>query len=208
MLSLLKFLKFYLEQNIVFKQTTHKNVVVENIALQNTSTDAYNEEGIFITLINTEEEPTLRNNNEFVYKQSAPDKVFYKEQPIYLNLYVLVSSCYNTYTNGILYLERILLSFQKHFWFQAADYPAFIQDPDTLQFTEFKLELYSVPFEQLNHIWSISGSKLAPSALYKVRVVMVDQNTTIEGPMIEEIFLRKDSTDVNEGIKVKPDTVS
>jgi hypothetical protein len=203
MLSLLKFLKFYLEQTVVFKQTTHKNVMVENIALQNTSTDAYNDEGIFITLINTEEEPTLRNNNEFVYRQSAPDKVFYKEQPIYLNLYVLIASCYNTYTNGILYLERILLAFQKQFSFKAADFPGFIQDADALQFTEFKLELYSVPFEQLNHIWSFSGSKIAPAVLYKIRVVMVDQNTSIEGPMIEEIFLRKDSTDTNEGFKIK-----
>jgi hypothetical protein len=52
------------------------------------------------------------------------------------------------------------------------------------------VDLYSLNFEQVNHLWSTLGGKYLPSVLYKVRQVTVDEDiTTSEGGFIKQIQL-------------------
>jgi hypothetical protein len=51
------------------------------------------------------------------------------------------------------------------------------------------LELQQLNFEQLNHIWSISGGSQFPSLLYKVRLVKIQPQDETEGPEIDTIQL-------------------
>jgi len=51
------------------------------------------------------------------------------------------------------------------------------------------LDLQQVSFEQMNHIWSISGGSQFPSLLYKVRLVKIQPQDEVEGPEIDTIQL-------------------
>lgn len=51
------------------------------------------------------------------------------------------------------------------------------------------LDLQHLSFEQMNHIWSISGGAQFPSLLYKVRLVKIQPEDEVEGPEIDSIQL-------------------
>ena len=52
------------------------------------------------------------------------------------------------------------------------------------------LDLHSMGFEQVNHLWSILGGKYMPSVLYKIRQVTIDEDAVIAGGgIITEIDL-------------------
>jgi hypothetical protein len=55
--------------------------------------------------------------------------------------------------------------------------------------TELRLhpELYTLTFEQINHLWGSLGGKQSPFVMYKVRLVKVQSLVTSEGPLIETI---------------------
>jgi hypothetical protein len=54
------------------------------------------------------------------------------------------------------------------------------------------VDLYTMNFEQVNHLWSTLGGKYLPSALYKVRQVTLNENvTTSESSFIKEIQLNE-----------------
>ena len=50
--------------------------------------------------------------------------------------------------------------------------------------------MYTLNFEQINHLWSILGAKYLPSVLYKVRQLTIEEDTAdyING-FIKEIQL-------------------
>jgi len=60
-------------------------------------------------------------------------------------------------------------------------------EEDSLDALRFKrnfkmnLDLHSMTFEQLNHLWGTLGGKQVPSALYKARVVEIDKSMVKEG---------------------------
>ena len=50
------------------------------------------------------------------------------------------------------------------------------------------MELYTLTFEQINHLWGSLGGRQIPFAMYKLRLVAVTDNAVIrEVPLIEEI---------------------
>ena len=61
-------------------------------------------------------------------------------------------------------------------------------NPDTYEDIQLHLEMFSLSFEQLNHLWGSLGGKQWPSVLYKVRLVKITENRiTAQGPLIEEV---------------------
>jgi hypothetical protein len=50
--------------------------------------------------------------------------------------------------------------------------------------------LYNINFEQINHLWSTLGGKYLPSVLYKMQLVIIDEDAVkAEGGLITEIDL-------------------
>jgi len=57
------------------------------------------------------------------------------------------------------------------------------------------MELYTLTFEQINHLWGSLGGRQAPFAMYKARLIMVrERNIIREVPLIEEV--RADSSPI------------
>jgi len=54
---------------------------------------------------------------------------------------------------------------------------------------QINVDLFTLNFEQINHIWSTLGGKYLPSVMYKVRQLAVeDENAEeVEGRLIESI---------------------
>lgn len=141
-------------------------------------------EGLFYSIINIEEEATLKNRPNF-FKEGGQLKRI--QPPVVLNLYVLFAFRLSDYNASILKLSELIGFFQTNRWFDFGDLTETQQlDPpiDRLVF-----ELYNTNFEQLNHIWSVLGGNHYPSALYKIRVVKLQRNETEDAPEIKSIKL-------------------
>ncbi len=52
---------------------------------------------------------------------------------------------------------------------------------------KLNIELYTLTFEQINHLWGSLGGKQVPFAMYKVRLVRIQENTRQDAPLIETI---------------------
>lgn len=143
-----------------------------------------NKEGLFLSLVNLEEEATMKNKPNYVRVNNQLRRM---EPPMVLNLYVLFAFKLSTYTKSITKLSDLISFFQTHKWFtfnDISDVQNFDPPIDRLIF-----EMYNMNFEQLNHIWSVLGGNHYPSVLYKIRVVKVQRNEHTEASEINTISL-------------------
>lgn len=105
------------------------------------------------------------------------------EPELKINLHVLFSAHFKLYDQALKYLSFVLQFFQAHPVFTSEEFPALDS-----RLGKLVVELQSLNFEQLNQIWAFIGGKQLPSVLYKVRLVIVqDQGETGIHPAITAI---------------------
>lgn len=139
-------------------------------------------DGAYLTLVNVEENRVTRSHESAVRSGTS---VTYKNPEIYLNLYLLFSVNLG-YTEALKRLSLIIQFFQHQNVFTPLSHPALA---DT-SIEKLMVDLHSLSFEQLNHLWSILGGKYLPSVMYKVRQITIDEKaTTGGGGLIKEIVL-------------------
>lgn len=59
---------------------------------------------------------------------------------------------------------------------------------------KLNVELYTLTFEQINHLWGSLGGKQVPFAMYKIRLVSIKENSGEIAPLIEEIVNNQNVT--------------
>ena len=172
--STLIFIRDILNSSI--QETIHSRVELGNIALVDafqevSSLDLTNK--IVVSLINIEEEKTLKNAHSFqtTTQPNGEVTVSKRRPPIYLNLYVLFAANDAKYENALHYLSRIIGFFQKQNVFEAQAYPQL----SDARVERLVFDLYSLRFEELNQVWSVLGGKYIPSVLYRVRLVAIQE---------------------------------
>lgn len=154
-------------------------VVLENIAkLDEPGFNAITDK-VVLSLINMEEEATLRNKKTAFIKN---DETVYRNQPIHLNLYLLFSVNRTGYDKSLDALSGIIEFFQSKKIFTQANTVLNPAIPALADVNEFKLtiDLYTPTFEQQNYIWGTLGGKSLPSAMYKVTLVIIDSDRTLQ----------------------------
>jgi len=176
----------YLNNDI---QDGEVEVVLGNIALFETENANAINERIVITLVNIEEESTLKNSRNVHY--GLDGGVRYTAQPIFLNLYLLFSCNYNSYSTALQRLSNIIRFFQQRRKFDIKSASG-EQNENTFQEQEkeFKLifELYTLTFEQINHLWGALGGRQLPSVMFKARLVKIEDSSIFkQGPPIQEV---------------------
>lgn len=169
----------------VMAATPDPRIIVGNIArAQDSATPApgsIEDKGV-LTLVNIEEDRTVRRQ-ETVVKTATTART--KNPPILLNLYVLFSVNRSLYPDGLALLGHMVQFFQHQNHFTPLTHPGL--DPRIEKLT---VELYTMTFEQVNHLWSVLGGKYLPSALYKVRQLTLDEGVFFgESGLIREIRL-------------------
>ncbi|WP_162054740.1 DUF4255 domain-containing protein [Pontibacter pamirensis] len=162
-------------------------VVLGNIALNEAADQDALHEKIVLTLVNIEEEATLKNNR---YYHPLPTTTQYLHSPVFLNLYLLFSANYlKSYDKALTRLSAVIRFFQSRKTFEIGNGTSLppTPAPDELELS-LTMDLYTMSFEQINHLWGTLGGKQMPFVMYKGRLVMLqDQKIFRETPLIEEI---------------------
>lgn len=131
-----------------------------------------------VTMVNYDEEGTMRN----IPNQRIVGGKMHTQQPtVSLNLFLLFSSTKTDYIEGLKDISKIIEYFQSHRVFTQSNtiFPREESDFDSITDFKFHIDLHSISFEDLNYIWGSLGGKQYPSALYKLRVVHIDKDNTI-----------------------------
>lgn len=181
------------------------DVVLENIALLETPNDTNLKDKVVISMVNVEEESTLKNLSNKVRLNGGVSLVM---PPVYLNLYLLFCANYvggnpprNSYTLALTRLSTVIQFFQNKRTFTLADSPNAtlgqsvekLNDPD-LSSLRVTMELYTLTFEQINHLWGSLGGKQLPFVMYKARLVQIQDKLQKEVPIVEEVNNNSSST--------------
>ena len=154
-----------------------KIVVLENIALWESGSDkaANLEDKVVLTLLKLEEEPTLKNNPSY---KVVNGKTEYKNPPVNVNIYLLISANLNTYDKSLRSISRVIQFFQGKKIFTSTNtvYNRTNVSMDVLDYFKFIVELYSPGFEELNHVWGTFGGRQLPSVIYKIQLAEIKQD--------------------------------
>ena len=128
-----------------------------------------------ISIVNIEEEATLKNRPNYI--KGANNSIQYQTPPIPLNLYVLFASTLNDYEEALKAVSGVIGHFQVNKYFNSG-LPAGVD--------QMSLDLHTLSFEQSNHIWGVMGGKYFPSVIYKLRVIEIQKDIAVAGPVISE----------------------
>lgn len=136
---------------------------------------------IGVSLIHIEEDRVM--------KSQLPEAVLTRgrqvilEPALKLNLHILFAAKFQKYDEGLRALSLVLMYFQSHLTFTPDTYSGL--DPRIERLT---VELQPLSYDQLNQIWTFVGAKQLPSAVYKVRMVALqDLEPTAVVPPVSEI---------------------
>lgn len=173
-------------------------IVLGNVAQldrQDVATELDNH--LVLSLVNLEEERTLKNGRAVA--NAGPGDVVYRNPPIHLNLYLLFAANYRNYETALKRLAQVLTFFQGKSKFTLANSPGSL--PQQSAITEFSLamDLVSLTFEQVNHLWGFLGAKEVPFVLYRGRLISISDQRVLEGGgRIRDIELT--SRDISGGV--------
>jgi hypothetical protein len=188
--AVITLLQTELENYLAYKDAT-ATVVTDNIGMLETPNGDKLSNNIVITVVNVEEESTLKNQPAYKRYPAPAGPTTYENPPIFLNLYVLFTS--NYWGDKYIYaLQRIsyviqFLQSKNTFSYGASTTGQFSDDPDIVAL-RFTLELYTLTFEQLNHLWGSLGGRQIPFVMYKLRLVALTERSTFgKMPLIQEI---------------------
>ena len=152
-------------------------VVLENIALiESADENADHLKGkVVLTLLNLEEESTLKNIPNFKVKNG---KTEYKNPPVSINLYLLISANCDTYDKSLRCLSKTIQFFQGKNVFTSTNtvYNRNNVAFDILDYFKFILELYTLSLEELNYVWGTLGGRQLPSVIYKIQLLEIEQD--------------------------------
>ena len=152
-------------------------VVLENIALlESTNENADNLKGkVVLTLLNLQEESALRNTPNYKVKDG---KTEYRNPPVHLNFYLLISANCDTYDKSLRCLSKTIQFFQGKKVFTSTNtvYNRNNVAFDVLNYFKFILELYTLNLEELNYVWGTLGGRQLPSVIYKVQLLEIEQD--------------------------------
>ncbi len=131
--------------------------------------------GDYITLVNIEEEKTLKNLSHNIRKNNKPHK---QEPPVHLNLFILFSFNSINYNTSLTHLSKTIELFQSKKVFNSKNASAASNFPANVEKLIF--DMHSLDLEKLNHLWGILGGAYLPSVLYKVRMIAIQSKAISE----------------------------
>lgn len=137
---------------------------------------------VVLSVVNVEEDPVYRSVDTYHRRSNNVSDLIKPE--VKINLYLLFVANLGDYEEALKALAHIVSFFQHHSVFEYADIPA-LADREG----RFVLDLYSMSFEQQNHLWGALGAKYMPSVMYKMGIVDIrDTQVAAEVPPVEEIL--------------------
>lgn len=152
------------------------------------------ENHLVLTLVNVEEEKTLKNSSAVL--RDANGGIDYQNPPLHLNLFLLFTSNYRNYETGLKRLAQVMTFFQGKKKFTLGNSPTTGQNIASIDDLSLTMDLLSLSFEEVNHLWGSLGGKQMPFVAYRGRLVTLRDRRLLEsGAPIQEIDIRgRDAT--------------
>lgn len=191
-------------QNFINKVDGSGTVIVENIGLLETANSTNLNNNIIISLVNVEEESSLKNQPA-VKRPFISNTATYQNPPVYLNLYVLFTCNFSgAYSDALKRLGYVIQFLQSKNLFSVSSSSSlpngsgggtsFDLSQTDIASLKFTLELYTLTFEQINHLWGSLGGRQVPFAMYKLRLVAISNGSVLrQVPLVEEVKTNVDS---------------
>jgi hypothetical protein len=137
-----------------------------------------------MSLVNVEEEASLRNQKAIRQTEIRP--LAYVNPPTIVNLFILFTANHKDYSMALRNLGLILLYLQGNKTFSIAKTPVpatgvFATPGEKENNIKINLDLMSLTFEQVNHLWGSLGGKQMPFLLFKARQVEIDAERMLQG---------------------------
>ncbi len=165
--------------------------VVDDIAKHDDDTAGLDNK-VVITLLNVEEESTLKNRSWYTRTTLSEDPPLYdmKKQnpPAFLNLYLMIAANRTAYDKALSNISKVIEIFQTN---NVLEYV----DSDIEKNFKFRIELHSIPFEQLSYAWGLLGGKVMPSVLYKISVIKIEAVDKTPINLIDEVNIQSIKVD-------------
>lgn len=146
-------------------------VILSNLVENDGSSSREVEDKVVLFLIQLDEETSLKNSSG---RGSMTGGAFAdRNAPLFLNLHIFFCTNFKgqNYVEGLNYLSAIIRFFQQNRILTPAVSLGFSDGIEKLSF-----ELCKLDYDQMSNIWSSIGSKLLPSVLYKVRIIVMDDS--------------------------------
>lgn len=141
---------------------------------------------VVLSLFKIEEEFALKNKPAF-RRNPVSGNPEYLNSPAYINLHILITANNSDYETALMNLSFVIGYLRNQTVFNNNNSSL----PDSMGATRynFNLNMITLTYEQLNHIWGILGGKHLPCVMYKLQLIEVqyepDEFTT--GELIREI---------------------
>lgn len=170
----LSFLKHEVNNFLRYKANdlSADKVEVINIVAQDGTIAHLPDSSILLTLVNVEEEKIFKQQIPLFQEQNGA--VTKANPEIYLDLFVLVTSNFSDYNESLKFLSYVIGFFQSKNVFVPSSSPLLNSGINKLV-----AELYTLNFEQQNHLWGTLGAKYMPSVLYKIKIISIQENIAI-----------------------------
>ena len=131
---------------------------------------------LLITVVNLAEESSMKNLADYLIRNQQGTT--YKNPPINLNIYILITAVMSKYEYELRYLGHAINFFQGKTLFNKKNSPSQIDDlPEDFSVS---VDLVSLSFEQINYLWSTLGGKQRPFACYKLRIIRMERESVSE----------------------------
>lgn len=186
--------RFLLSSEVILNRD---QVILGNIALL--ESQEVMADKLVISVVNIEEEATLKNGQNYL-KNPIRNNIESIQPPVYLNLYMLFSATLSSsdnsidisYQSALSRISHVIGFFQSKKVFTLQNSPYFSptsMETEEATYYELRLipELFTLSFEQINHLWGSLGGKQSPFVLYKIRLVKIQGKISAEVPLIESV---------------------
>ncbi len=176
------------EVNNYFQITPGNELVIPaNLLSQAGSLDGGLAGKVVLSLVNIEEDRLSRSLD--IYRKQPNGTIETINPEVRLNLYLMFiaspagKGIGADYTTSLGHLSRLVAFFQTKNFFNHQNTPALHPRIEKLVF-----EMYSLSFEQQNHLWGALGAKYMPSVMYRARLVKVqEEEIAADGPPITQL---------------------
>ncbi len=134
--------------------------------------NAKNTDKLIITLVNIEQEATIRNSLPGkIHSHPNPgiksgDIAIHNSPALNINLHLLFSTSFNDYQESLKFISCTLSFFQSKGVFTHQNAPLLNTNIEKLV-----VELENINYQNSNYLWAMLGSNYTPSVIYKVRML-------------------------------------
>lgn len=136
------------------------------------------ENQLILSLINLEEEATLKNGPA-AFRNNG--QIEYRHRPVHLNLFLIFAANYTNYNTALQRIDQVVTYFQSHKNFDLAGFPGVVTTLNPASELSVAMELISLSLEEINHLWGSLGGKELPFVAYRGRLVVLEEDRSVAG---------------------------